>query len=337
MSHLRHALIPFLALLALSAAGCTLPVRTPGNPGPAVTTTITPAPSGAPAVTIIPKDFTDTPGPTTAPDSTQTAHANPTPTDQLFDRKDPDALIAGLRTALQQKDAGFFARFAPETLNYVDYIEGGQPVSRAKLLDDLDKRFAASSPQCAQYGTYEDTLQVWTKGWAPLWQIDQICYQGCTPLNPPHTSQDAAFFFRPNASGEYELNAVWLNDDNLWRTVYQVEMHACSEPYQPQPTPTVFACLGAPDTRLKSGDRAYASTLSSTPNRLRSAPDTSADIIGLIQPRQVLELLDGPQCAEGYVWWKVRLLGLDLTGWTAEGSNSSYWLEPCTVALCGQP
>ena len=153
----------------------------------------------------------------------------------------------------------------------------------------------------------------------------------------PHTSQDAAFFFRPDASGDYELSTVWLNDDNLWRTVYQVEMHACSEPYQPPPTPTVFACPGAPDTRLKSGERAYASALSSTPNRLRSAPTTSAEIVGLIQPRQVLELLDGPQCAGGYVWWKVRLLGLDLSGWTAEGSPSSYWLEPCTVALCGQP
>ena len=296
-----------------------------------------------PLITIIPKDPESTQPPTLA--TATAALTSPTPTYQPFDRKDPNAIITTVRAALQQKDQRFFAQFASESLNYVDYIEGGQPVERAKFLDDLTARLAASSPQCTQYGTYEQTLQVWTSGWDPLWQIDQVCYQGCTPLNPPHTSQNAAFFFEPNSDGEYELNTVWLNDDNLWRSIYGVEMHPCSEPHPLLPTlgapekvtPTVFTCPGAPDPQLKSGSRAIASDQTATPSRVRSAPGTSASILGLIQPGQVVDILDGPQCAQGYVWWKVRLPEGSLTGWTAEGNNTSYWLQPCTIARCGQP
>jgi hypothetical protein len=346
-SPLKNLVLLGLLLLALAVAGCNLPVRTPASPGP---TTPTPIPGGptqsAPSavVTIIPIDSDSTPGP--AATSSPIPSASVTPSSQAIDRRDAGAVIAGVRAALLQKDAGFFAQFAPESLTYVDYIEGGQPVDRAKLLEDLTTRFAASSPQCDQYGTYEQTLQVWTSGWSPVWQIDQICYQGCNPLNPPHTSQTAAFFFSPNSNGEYELSTVWLNDDNLWHTVYQVTMHACGEPYQPPAsassgtpgvTPTAFSCPGAPATRLKSGDRAYASDQTAIPSRVRSAPGTSSEILGLIQPRQVVEILDGPQCAQGYIWWKVHPLGSSLTGWTAEGNTISYWLEPCTVAKCGQP
>ena len=355
MIRLHHPLFKIMVLLTLAVSGCNLPANaTPGGSAPAPATSTAAAPSGV--ITVIPIDQGGTPTPeaTSAPSVTSTTSALATPTDQPVDRKDPNAIIAGVRAALQQKDTRFFAQVAAQNLNYIDYIEGGQPVDRAKLLEDLTARFAASSPTCTQYGIYEQTLQVWTSGWDPLWQIDQTCYQGCTPLNPPHTNQNAAFFFSPNANGVYELSAVWLNDDSLWRSVYAVEMHACGEPHPPLPTlgvptaavtPTAFTCPGAPATRLKTGDRAYASDQSTTPSRVRSAPGTGTEILGLIQPRQVVEIQDGPQCSGGYVWWKVRLtqgtplgrLGGDLTGWTAEGVGSSYWLEPCTVAKCGQP
>lgn len=356
MAKLHYPLMIILVLLALAAAGCTLPARAPVAATPTVLPAVTlGAPEGA---TVIPKDpdSTSVPTPastpsaaaTTAPLATPTAQVTAapslTPTYQPVDRKDPKAILAALRAALQQKDTRFFAQFAVENLNYVDYIEGGQPVDRARLMGDLTARFAAGSPQCDQYGTYEQTLQVWTSAWNPLWQIDRICYQGCNPLNPPHTSQTAAFFFTPNANGEYEINAVWLNNDDLWRSIYKVEMHACSEPYAtpavsatPKVSPTVFTCPGAPATQLKLGERAYTSAQTSTPNRVRSDPGTSTNILGLIQPRQVVEIVEGPRCVQGYVWWKVHLLGSTLTGWTAEGQSSDYWLEPCTIAKCGQP
>jgi len=36
--------------------------------------------------------------------------------------------------------------------------------------------------------------------------------------------------------------------------------------------------------------------------------------------------LDGPKCADGLNWWRVRYL--DFEGWTVEADNKDYWLEP---------
>jgi hypothetical protein len=51
--------------------------------------------------------------------------------------------------------------------------------------------------------------------------------------------------------------------------------------------------------------------------------------IALLYPGSVVELLEGPICADGVVFWKV---GSDLVpggiGWTAEGDGADYFLEP---------
>lgn len=39
----------------------------------------------------------------------------------------------------------------------------------------------------------------------------------------------------------------------------------------------------------------------------------------------MVKILDGPACADGYVWWFVRSLS-GLGGWTAEGDSSSDWI-----------
>jgi hypothetical protein len=38
------------------------------------------------------------------------------------------------------------------------------------------------------------------------------------------------------------------------------------------------------------------------------------------------DVIAGPICAEGLVWWQVQYG--DHYGWTAEGEGTSYWLEP---------
>ena len=62
------------------------------------------------------------------------------------------------------------------------------------------------------------------------------------------------------------------------------------------------------------------------PNRLRSLPE--GDVIGLIPPGGMFDVMDGPQCGpvNGLVWWKVNYNGA--VGWTAEGENGEYYLEP---------
>ena len=104
----------------------------------------------------------------------------------------------------------------------------------------------------------------------------------------------------------------------------------------PTPTPYV-ACPGQDPTRLWVGG--YAAVTPGLPNRLRSGAGKSFGSIGQIASGQAMEILDGPQCADGWVWYQVRVLETGQIGWTAEGDGQGvYWLEPCAPGSeCGQP
>lgn len=60
-------------------------------------------------------------------------------------------------------------------------------------------------------------------------------------------------------------------------------------------------------------------------NNVRTSADSSAELVGQIPGSSVFTVLSGPDCADGFTWWRVRYG--DLEGWTVEGS-SEYWLEP---------
>lgn len=61
-------------------------------------------------------------------------------------------------------------------------------------------------------------------------------------------------------------------------------------------------------------------------NNLRNLPTILADVVDQIPEGETFDLVAGPVCAEGYVWWPVDYNGV--TGWTAEGEGDTYWLEP---------
>ena len=63
-------------------------------------------------------------------------------------------------------------------------------------------------------------------------------------------------------------------------------------------------------------------------NALRSAPGigTDSQVIGAIPAGASFTVLAGPTCINGYNWWQVNYTGT--TGWTAEGENGDYWLNP---------
>lgn len=334
-----------IALLAFGAllSGCNLPSATPSGPVNLVTPSMP-----APLVTVIPKlpdiitgvppTVTAQPTPPMVVLPTYTPAPSLTPALKALDRKDPNSILAWVREALTKKDVKIFDQLTPDKLSYANYIEGGQPVDKARFIGDLTTRLTGSSPLCAGASTYEQTLQIWTTGWAPDWQITQLCYMDCNPVSPAYTSSKAAFFFNPNKNGEYELTNVWLNEDKIFREIYKVSVNSCGAPIT-VPTPAAFTCPGAPATRLQKNDFAYASTTTTTSSNIRSSAGTSATIVGLLQAGKAVQLIDGPQCADGYVWWKVRLLSGSLTGWTAEGKGADYWLNPCgaTSDKCGPP
>jgi hypothetical protein len=67
-----------------------------------------------------------------------------------------------------------------------------------------------------------------------------------------------------------------------------------------------------------------------TPNNLRDQPPTGAvtsNVIGQIPGGAGFTIISGPQCgADGLMYWQVNYNGV--IGWTAEGDQGVYWLEP---------
>lgn len=94
------------------------------------------------------------------------------------------------------------------------------------------------------------------------------------------------------------------------------------------PPPPGKACWM--QTRLVVGG--YGRVTPGLPNVLRSAPGTTASgansvVIGSIPGGAVFQVNSGPTCGtDGRWWWYVNYNGL--LGWTAEGENGNYWVEP---------
>lgn len=72
-------------------------------------------------------------------------------------------------------------------------------------------------------------------------------------------------------------------------------------------------------------------------NTVRDAPGKAGARLGEFAVKgDGMRVIDGPVCADGWVYWKVvsyetrTSTGAPLTGWTAEGDESRYWLVPLT-------
>ncbi len=127
-----------------------------------------------------------------------------------------------------------------------------------------------------------------------------------------------------------QMAALFRIDPQSNQIVAQLQTGNSVQPtIVPTATPRVVLwqpCPDAPTSRLKIGDLAYVTKNPPLPNRVRKEPNRDAEIIGLINPAGSMEILEGPACANGWVWWKVK--NADLNGWTAEGDKETYWLIP---------
>jgi hypothetical protein len=106
-----------------------------------------------------------------------------------------------------------------------------------------------------------------------------------------------------------------------------------------QPTESVFwkACPTA-NSRLHLGDYAYVDGEAlDWPNNLREGPGKKYSVLAKIEPGMTIQIIDGPGCVDGQVWWQVNVIETGITGWTAEGDQEIYWLAPCEQkdAFCG--
>jgi len=107
-----------------------------------------------------------------------------------------------------------------------------------------------------------------------------------------------------------------------------------TQPNIPSATPTPLlagACPGALPSRLRVGGSGFVSLDPPVANRVRSEPDRNAEILGQIMPGEKFTVLEGPVCADGWSWWRVRSRVQDLEGWSSEGDGETYWLQPAAT------
>ncbi len=83
------------------------------------------------------------------------------------------------------------------------------------------------------------------------------------------------------------------------------------------------SCPGTAPVNLSAGSTGRVTP--GLPNKLRSAPSTSAGQIGSIPGEAAFTVISGPQCADGLLWYQVDYQGA--TGWTATGTTVDPWIE----------
>jgi hypothetical protein len=71
----------------------------------------------------------------------------------------------------------------------------------------------------------------------------------------------------------------------------------------------------------------YARVAADAGLSFRQQPSTNAPLIIVLDPGTVLEVIGGPQEADGYVWWQLRAQD-GREGWSAAGAGQDVFLEP---------
>ena len=154
---------------------------------------------------------------------------------------------------------------------------------------------------------------------------------GCTQLILESNNQlDSEFcIFTPDNGFRITLIAGASKQDYeaTWDTLAQSlsSLHWSKVPDLTLPGTT---CAGA-FTYLLPGKTAMVSTDNETPNRVRSGPSRNNEIIAQLYPGDIAEVIEGPVCAEGLIFWKVSSSQIPGgVGWTAEGDGTEYYLVP---------
>ncbi|MCA9881460.1 MAG: SH3 domain-containing protein [Anaerolineae bacterium] len=92
------------------------------------------------------------------------------------------------------------------------------------------------------------------------------------------------------------------------------------------PTATELAgqCPGTQASRLAVGGQGHV--IDTVANNVRDTASTTGAVVGVLVPGTTFNVLEGPVCADGYVWFRVQ--NADVSGWTVEGDATGYWLAP---------
>jgi hypothetical protein len=87
-------------------------------------------------------------------------------------------------------------------------------------------------------------------------------------------------------------------------------------------------CPGAIPARLLNGSRARVTFTDGTPLRLRTKAGKTGTVLGTIPEGGLMNVIGGPECQDGGLWWQVKVDSTARTGWVLEGENNVYYIEP---------
>lgn len=95
------------------------------------------------------------------------------------------------------------------------------------------------------------------------------------------------------------------------------------------PVGATVLCPGAPVSIVRTGinGRVFVGGADRGPLNVRQTPSTAAAIVRIIPEATRFAIIGGPQCADNFTWWQVRLED-GVVAWVAEGTTSQYFIEP---------
>jgi hypothetical protein len=228
-----------------------------------------------------------------------------------------DSLAAGSDLWLLSLAYGKLFRAAPDA---------GMPAARVLAAVDIDLRQPAGYPDLLLTGS---GLWVSTP-WGMVLHIDPVTNHllGQIDLGVPLSglfSSGSTVWALSQQTG-----ALFRLDPTSYQVLAQLDTGRPTAPtLAPTPTPRVLVwepCPDSPTSRLQVGDNAYVNREPPLPNRVREEPNREAESVGWVGPGASMEIVEGPTCSEGWVWWRIETA--NLSGWTAEGDEQAYWLVP---------
>ena len=121
-----------------------------------------------------------------------------------------------------------------------------------------------------------------------------------------------------------------------WRTPsFTASVAVPTQSVAPTSPTSGVTCQGFLPSRLVIGQQGRVTTDNDIPNNVRGNAGVNNPQVGQIPAGGRFEVLSGPLCVGDTAWWQVRYQ--DLTGWTAEGGGTAYWLEPIAPVVNATP
>jgi hypothetical protein len=107
----------------------------------------------------------------------------------------------------------------------------------------------------------------------------------------------------------------------------------------PRPTATVPALADTPETEATEeapstappagtiGVGGYVRVAAPAGLSFRQSASTGGALIQILDADTTLEVIGGPQQADGYTWWELRKMDDGVEGWSAAGTEDEAFLE----------